>query len=87
MVNMRKELVDVIRDGKEQNVLSGIMSVKYPIVTTMAIALMANVSVPEAIRANFASKVSNILDEKSVININLTKFNWWTRVQINQVEF
>ena len=84
---MKKELVDVIRDGKGQNALSGIMSVKYPIVTTMAIALMANVSVPEAIQANFASKVSNIVDEKSVININLTKFNWRTRVQINQVEF
>lgn len=55
---MKKELVDVIRDGKGQNALSGIMSVKYPIVTTMAIALMANVSVPEAIQANFASKLT-----------------------------
>jgi len=55
---MRKELVDAIRAGKEQSAQSGIMSVKYPIVTTMAIALMANVSVPEAIRANFASKLT-----------------------------
>jgi hypothetical protein len=53
---MRKEPVDVIRDGKEQNARSGIMSVKYPIVTTMAIALMVNVSVPEAIQGNSVSK-------------------------------
>ena len=84
---MRKELVGVTRDGKEQNAPSDIMSVKFPIVTTMAIALMANVSVPEAIQANFVSKVSNIVDGKSVINTNLTKFNWRTRAQINQVEF
>jgi len=32
--------------------------VKFPIVTTMAIALMANVSVPEAIQANFVSKLT-----------------------------
>lgn len=84
---MRKELVDAIRAGKEQSAQSGIMSVKYPIVTTTAIALMGNVSVPEGIQAHFVSKVSNILYEKSVINTNLAKFNWRTRAQINQVEF
>ena len=61
---MKKVLVDVIQVGREQSAQSGIMSVKYPIVTTMGIALMANVSVPEAIQANFVSKVCNSPSEK-----------------------
>ena len=55
---MRKVPVDAIQGGKERNAQSGIMNAKYPIATTMAIALMANVNAPEVTLANFVSKVS-----------------------------